>query len=141
MLAVDEVPRGFLEALVDVRVARYASDVDWLHRAAADQAQRRVAGGRDEVVTALRHQRDHLVGRAGRLDVDLAARVFLEWRYPVVTLVGFAALDVARPGDDIDLAFERFCSGRRCGVGRGGRSRLFFLRASGDCTRDGQGKQ
>ena len=118
MLAVDVVPRRFLQPLVDVRVARDAIDVDRLHGAATDQAERRVAGGGDEVVSALGHQRDHLVGGAGGLDVDLAGRVLLERRHPIVILVGLAALDVSGPGDDVDLALERLggwsgrCGGR-----------------------------
>ena len=89
------------------------SSVDLLHALAGDEAQARVAGGRDEIEAALVHQGDHLVGGAGGLDVDLAAGLLLEVGDPVVGLVGFAALDVARPGDDIDLplAFSDRCHG------------------------------
>ena len=94
-----------LQPVVDGLPARDQVDVDRLHLLAGDQAQRRVARGGDEVEAALVHQRDHLVGGGGRLDVDLAAGLLLEVGDPVIGLVGLAALDVAGPGDDIDLAF------------------------------------
>ena len=80
-------------------------EIDLLHPLAGDEAQRGVARGGDEVEAALVHQGDHLVGGAGGLDVDLAAGLLLEIGDPVVALVALAALDVSRPGDDIDLAF------------------------------------
>src|SRR6478752_3204463 len=64
-----------------------------------------VPRGGDEIEAALVHQRHHLVGGGGRLDVDLAARLLLEGGDPVIVLVGLASLDVARPGNDIDFAF------------------------------------
>ena len=107
VLAVDEVPGCFLQALVDRAVARNQADIHRLHGIAADQAQRSVARRSHEVVAALRHQRHHLVRGAGRFHVDLAAARFLETRYPVVALVSFAALDVTGPRDDVELAFGR----------------------------------
>ena len=71
----------------------------------ATKRKRGVARGGDEIEAALVHQRHHLVGGGGRLDVDLAARLLLEGGDPVIVLVGLAALDVAGPGNDIDFAF------------------------------------
>ena len=71
----------------------------------ATRRKRGIARGGDEIEAALVHQRHHLVGGGGRLDVDLAARLLLEGGDPVIVLVGLAALDVAGPGNDIDLAF------------------------------------
>ena len=59
----------------------------------------------DHVKAALVHQRDHRVGGAGDLHGDLADGLVLELGHPVALLVGGAALDVAGPGHDIDLAF------------------------------------
>ena len=105
MHAIDSVPGRVLQAIVDGLPAWDQVDIDRLNLLAGDQAERRVARGGDEIEAALIHERDHLVGCGGRLDVDLAARLLLEVGDPVVILVGLAALDVARPGDDIDLAF------------------------------------
>ena len=105
MDAVDGVPRCVLQSLVDGLPAGNEVDVDRLNLLAGDQAERRIAGGGDEIEAALVHERDHLVGGSGRLDVDLAARLLLEGGDPVIILIGLAALDVAGPGNDIDLAF------------------------------------
>src|SRR5262249_54348507 len=49
---------------------------------------------------------DHLVGGRRGLDVDLAAGVLLERGDPVVRLVALASLEVAGPGDDVELTLE-----------------------------------
>ncbi|MCY1548381.1 hypothetical protein D9M68_844860 [compost metagenome] len=105
MHAIDRVPGGVLEALVEGFPIRDQLDVDRLHALAEHQAQGSVAGGGDQVVAALGHQADHLVGGGGGLHVDLAAGVLLELGDPVVVLVRLAALDVAGPGNDVELTF------------------------------------
>ena len=95
--AVDRVVRLVLEALEDVLVVRDQVEVDRCDGLRRDQPQRRVAGGGDAVVVARLHQRHHLVGAGADLRVDLATRLLLERRHPVL-------LDVARPVDEIDLA-------------------------------------
>ena len=129
-LLVDHVPRRIFQARVDVLPVRDQRGVDRLNTLADDQAQRGVAGRGDQVVTALGHQADHLVGRRGGLHVDLAAGFLLETRHPVVGLVTFATFDVARPGHDIQLAFAGPDSFQRlCGLDTGtGQQR------GGDCT-------
>ena len=84
-----------------------------------------VAGGRDEVPlvpAAVGHQRDHLAGGAGVLDVDDAARGLLEGLDPL-------GLGVALPGDDIerplalaDRGGRLDALGRRVAQGGAGRS-------------------
>ncbi len=101
---VDREPGGVLQPVVDRLPALDEIGVDRLHALAGDEAQRGITRSRDEVEAAFVHQRDHLVRRVGGLDVDLAARLLLEGRHPVVVLVGLTALDIARPGDDVDLA-------------------------------------
>ncbi|MNZ96370.1 hypothetical protein D3C78_1155610 [compost metagenome] len=105
--AVDGMPRAVLQALVDVLPVRDQVGIDRLHALAVDQPQRGVAGGGDQVVAALGHQADHLVGGGGGLHVDLAAGVLLELGHPVVVLVAFTAFDVAGPGDDVEGTFGR----------------------------------
>ncbi len=94
--------------------------VDLLHRAALDQAQRGVARGGDEIEAAAIHQRDHFVRAAGGLHRDLAAGFLFEAGHPVVILVGFTALDIARPGDDGDFAFALADALQRLGLGGDG---------------------
>ena len=105
MHAVDGVPGRILEAVIDRRPGRNEINVDRLHPLAGDQTQRGVARRGDQIEAAFIHQRHHLVGCVGGLDVDLAARGFLEFGDPVKSLVGFAAFKVAGPGDNVDLAF------------------------------------
>jgi hypothetical protein len=130
VLAPDGVPGRILEPLVDRRPARDLGGVDLLDALAGHEAEAGVARGGDEVETALVHQRDHLVRCAGSLDVDLAARLLLEVRHPVVFLVRLAALDVAGPGDDIDLAFAGADLSGKCRTheGRCARQRQHQLR-------------
>ena len=142
VLAVDVVPGGLLQPLIDAGVAWNSLDGHRLHGAAANQAQRCVTRSRDQVVrciagrrpggvarrarlrTTARHERDHFVRSARGLDRDLATGLAFELRDPVVCLVGLAAFDVARPRDDVERSFER---GRSHHVG--GRRSFFFLRA------------
>ena len=102
--AVDGEPGRVLQPVVDLRPGRDEVGVDRLHPLAGHEPERGVAGGGDEVEAALVHQRHHLVGGVGGLDVDLAAGRLLELGHPVEGRVGLAALDVARPGDDVELA-------------------------------------
>ena len=101
---VDAVPRLHLQRVEDVGVVGHQVGVDRLDVAGRDQPQRRVAGGRNDVVLAGLHQVDHVVGGRCRLDVDLAAGLLLERRHPVDGRVGAAVLGVAGPGDDVQLA-------------------------------------
>ena len=125
VLAVHVVPGRLLQARVDVLEARDQTGVDFLHASAGDQAQAGIAGGGHQVEAALVHQRDHLVRGVGGLDPHLAAGLLLEVGDPVVALVRLAALDVTRPGDDVDGAFAlaELVHARlsRCG-GQGGAS-------------------
>ncbi|MCY1178062.1 hypothetical protein D9M73_183970 [compost metagenome] len=105
MLAVDGVPRRVLQARVHGLPVGDEGNVHRLHALAVDQAQGSVARGGDQVVAALGHQADHLVGGGGGLHVDLAAGVLFELGDPVVVLVRLAALDVAGPGNDVELTF------------------------------------
>ena len=105
MHAIDRMPGGILEPIVDRLPARDQVDIDRLDLLAGDQAERRIARGGDQIEPALVHQRHHLVGGCRRLDVDLAARLLLEVGHPIVVLIGLAALDVTGPGDDTDFAF------------------------------------
>ena len=104
-LAVDGVVRLQLEVLVHVGVVRDQVDVDRRDLAAGDEAERRVAGGRDAVVLAALHELHHLVGRVAELGVDRAAGGLLERGHPVDGGIGRAVLDVAGPGDEVDLTF------------------------------------
>jgi hypothetical protein len=104
MHAIDRVPGRILEPIVNGLPTGDQVDIDRLNLLAGDQTERRIARGGDEIEAALVHERDHLVGGGGRLDVNLAARLLLEGGDPVIVLVGLTALDVAGPGDDIDLA-------------------------------------
>ena len=82
--AVDRVVRRGLERRQEVLPARDQVDVDRLDVVRVDQAQARVARGRDEVVLAASsaavrvHEREHLLRGAGVLAVDDAARLLLE---------------------------------------------------------------
>ena len=105
MLAVDRVPRCILQALVDIRPVLDEAGVDRLHLLAGNETERGVARGGDEVEAALVHQRHHFVGRRGGLHIDLAAGFLFEAGDPVVSLVAFAAFDIAGPGDDVHFAF------------------------------------
>ena len=110
--AVDCVPRCILEPLVDAAPAWDQVGIDGLNLPARNQAQRRIARGRDKVESALSHQRDHRVRRRRGLNIDLAARFLLESGDPVIIFVGLAALDIAGPGNDIELALALADSGR-----------------------------
>ena len=103
-LAVDRVVRLVLERREHVRVVGDQVGVDRIDVAPGDQAQRRVARRGHAVVVAGAHQRDHLVGGVADLHVDLAAGLLLEVRHPVDGRVGRPVLDVAGPGDEVDLA-------------------------------------
>ena len=105
MLAVDKVPRRFLESIVDLRPARDQVGVDLLNPLADDHPQRRVSRSGDKIEPALVHQRDHLVRSVRRFHVHLAAGGRFEFRDPVELGHGFSAFDIAGPGDDADLAF------------------------------------
>ena len=132
-LAGDGVPGRVLQARVDVLPVGDQVGVDGLHALAVDQAQRGVAGGGDQVVAALGHEADHLVGGGGGLHVDLAAGVLLELADPVVVLVGLAAFDVAGPGDDVEAAF----AGSHGGDGVGGLEAGTGEQAGGDGAEQG----
>jgi hypothetical protein len=105
MHAIDGVPGGVLQPLVDGFPAWDEVDIDRLHLLAGDQTQGGVARSGDEIETALVHQRHHLVGCGGGLGFDLAACLLLEISDPVIVLVALAALNIADPGNDIDFAF------------------------------------
>ncbi|MNP17768.1 hypothetical protein D3C76_1102110 [compost metagenome] len=104
-LIVHHIPGAILQTRVKVLPVRDQRGVDRLNALAGNQAQRGVARGSDQVVTALGHQADHFIGGGGGLDADLATGFLLETADPVVGLVTFTALDVAGPGNDIQLAF------------------------------------
>ena len=142
VLAVHRVPGGILQAGVYLAVARDERQVECLHLAAGDEAQAGVAGGGHQIEAPLVHQRHHLVRGGGRLDVDLAAGLFLEAGDPVVVLVGLAALHVAGPGHDVELAFtlaeggggslDLACQqGGDQGQGEGGQFHLALLAGAG----------
>ena len=132
VLAVHGVPGGVLQAGIHLAPARHEGDVDLLHPAPADQPEAGVAGGGHEVEAALVHEGHHLVGGRGGLHADLAARLLLEARDPVVALVRLPALDVAGPGHDRHraLAGSQLLQ-RASGGGRGRRG----LRARGETER------
>ena len=122
VLVVDHMPCAIFEAFVDVLPVWDQVEVDRLHALASNQAQRGVAGGGHQVVTALGHQADHFVGGGSAFDVDLAAGLLLETGDPVIGLVAFAAFDVARPGNDVELTFagaKRFERFARLDAGTG----------------------
>ena len=129
-LLVDHVPRRVFQARVEAFPVRDQISVDRLHALADDQAQRRIARRGHQVVSALGHQADHLIGGSGGFHIDLAAGFLLETGDPVVSLVAFAPFDVAGPGHDIQLAFagakgfQRF-GGLDAGTGQ---------QRCGDCT-------
>src|SRR5712675_2460796 len=116
MFAVDNVPRRLLQALIESEIAGNTRNVQGLHRASTHQPERGVAGGGDQVVPSLSHQRYHFIRGSRRPDVDLATRVLLERGHPVVTAVTGAALDISGPGDDVEGALEQI--GRPGGQGR-----------------------
>jgi len=93
-------------------------DCYYLHGLAGNQAEARIARSGDEVEAAAVHQGDHLVRGSGDFDVDLAAGRLFEVGDPVIGLVGLAALDVAGPGDDIDLALALADRSHHVGVRR-----------------------
>ena len=101
--AVDRVVRLVLQALEHVLVVRDQVEVHGRDVAGGDQAQAGVAGRRDPVVLAGPHQGHHLVRRVAGLDVDLAAGLLLEVRHPVDLRIRGPVLDVAGPGDQVDL--------------------------------------
>ncbi len=105
MNAVLGVPGRVLQALVDGLPRGDEVGVDRLNALAGHQAERGIARGGDQVEAAFVHQRDHFVGGGGGLDGDLAAGLGFELGDPVIVLVGFAALDIAGPGDDGERAF------------------------------------
>ena len=124
MDAVLGVPGGVLQALVDGAPGGDEGRVDRLDALAGHEAERRIARGGDEVKAALVHQGDHFVAGVGGLDVDLAARGLFKAGGPVVGLVGFAAFDVACPGNDVELSLTLANGlGRGCEAGGGGGSR------------------
>ncbi|MGH1551897.1 hypothetical protein ACRAWF_06375 [Streptomyces sp. L7] len=88
----------------DVLVVGDQTRVDGGGVAGGYEAQGGVAGGGDGVVLAGLHQLDHLVGAGRDLGVDLAARLLLEVADPVDLGVVGAVLDIAGPGDQVDLA-------------------------------------
>ena len=104
MHAFHRMPGRVLQALVDCLPAGHQIDIDRLHALARNQAQRGVTRSRHQVEAALVHQRDHLVGGVGSLDIDLATGFLLEAGDPVVSRVSLAAFYVTRPGHDIDLS-------------------------------------
>jgi hypothetical protein len=118
-MAVDRVPGAVLQTRVDGLPARDQVGIDLLHRLAGDETQGGIARSGHQVEAAAVHEGDHLVRGAGHLGVDLAAGLLLEIGHPVVVLVIGAALDVAGPGDDIDLAFSWPDLGHHVGLGRG----------------------
>ena len=122
--AVHRVPGRVLQSLVHGLEARNQVEIDRLHPLAGHQPERGVARGGHEIEAALVHQRHHLVGGVGGLDVDLAAGLLLEVGDPVIGLVGLAALDIAGPGDDVEFALalaqflHRFLCGSLAGEGQ-----------------------
>ena len=134
MHAVHRMPGRALQALVDAVPARHQFDVDRLHALARHQAQRGVARCRHQVEAAFVHQRNHLVGGVGGLDINHAAGLFFETGHPVEIRIGFAAFDVSGPGHDIDapLALAYLLQHIRC---------LNLSHAKGQHGRDGGGHQ
>jgi len=128
MDAINSVPRSVLQTLVDGFPGWNEIGVDRLHALAGNQAQRSVAGSGHEVKAAFVHEGHHFVRSAGGFHIDLATGRLFKLSHPVEGLVGCAALDVARPGHNIDLtfAFSDF---------------LFCLLGEGQSTHGGHGKQ
>lgn len=127
---VDDVPRAILETRVKVLPVRNQRRVDRLYTLADDQPQRRIARRGHQVVTALGHQADHLIGSGRCFHVHLAAGFLLEIGHPVVGLVAFTTFDVTGPGDNIQLTFAGTDGFQRFGsldTGTGQQRR-------GDCT-------
>ena len=104
---LDGVPVPVLQVGEDARVVRHQCGVHRRHVAGVDQPEGRVTRGGHHVVLPGVHQRDHLVGGVGDLDVDLAAGGLLERVHPVHRGVVGAVLGVARPGDDVDQPLGR----------------------------------
>lgn len=73
VLAVDGVPRGLHEPVVDGMPARNEIDVDLLNALSGDQAERRITRSGNDIEAALVHEGDHFIGRVGRLDPDHAS--------------------------------------------------------------------
>jgi hypothetical protein len=105
MHPIDRMPRRILQPLIDRLPAGNQIDVDGLQLAAGDQTIAGITRGRDEIKAAFIHQGHHFVGRRGDFVIDFATGVLLELRDPIVGRIRLAALDVADPRDDIDLAF------------------------------------
>ncbi|CCJ98074.1 hypothetical protein BN130_608 [Cronobacter malonaticus 507] len=112
---VEIKPFAFNEARVDIFPVRDERGVNRLHAFAHNKAQRGVAGGRDQIVTALRHQADHFIRRGGGFHIHGAAGRFFKFGHPVIGFVGLAAFDITRPRDDIEAAFTLAELGRRLG--------------------------
>ncbi len=102
--AVDRVVRQVLEVVEDRVVVLEDVGIDGRRQAAGDEPRRRVARRADPVVLARLHERDAVV-RVGHVrGVDLAAGLILERSDPVIGGVGLAALGVAGPDDQVQLA-------------------------------------
>ena len=99
-------PVAFDHPGIDGFPVRDERRVDWLHAFTHDQAQRGIARGRHQIVTAFRHQADHLIRRRRRFDVYRTAGLFFELCHPVVLFIGLTTFDIARPGDNIQAAFS-----------------------------------
>ena len=117
--AVDAVVVLQLQAVEDVRVVRDEGRVDRRDEAGRDEALRRVTRGRHAVVAAALHELHHVRRVGAVLGLDLAAGLRLERRDPVVVGVVVAALRIAGPDDEVDLALaraERRLGRVRCGA-------------------------
>ena len=133
MLAIDRKPRRVLQADIDIGPTWDQGGVHFLHAFARDQSQRRVARSCDQIETAFVHQGDHFVRSIGGFYVDFAAGRCLEFGHPIKGRVGFAAFDVAGPGDDVEFTFTRAQCRHHIGqTGRCGKHRD-DRRASGKC--------
>ena len=116
MRAVDKMPGGLFQTVIDGVPAWDKAGVDRLHALARNHAQTCVTRRSHQVKTALVHQRDHLVGGVGRLHVDHAPRLIFEAGNPVEGLHRLAALNVARPCHNVQLTLARakFCYHLSC---------------------------
>ena len=102
---INSVPGRLLQPVVDIFPVGNQVDINRLHFLAGHQAKRGIARSGNEIEAALIHKGDHFIRSRGSLDCDLAFSRLLEIGHPVIVLVAFTSLDIARPSHDIDLAF------------------------------------
>ena len=124
MHAVNRVPWRAFQAVIDGVPAWDQVGIDRLNAFAGNHAQRRIARCGDKIKAAFVHQRDHFIGCVGGFDIHRASGFLFKGGYPVKIGIRFAALDIARPGNDIHGTFRcakfgHHVSGSRLTGGKG----------------------